>query len=649
MTPVAFAGCHGVLHPATGRRGVIICGSLGYEALNICRAQVFLAERLAEAGFPTLRIDYYSTGDSAGGDDTPERFQAWIDSIVAAVRWLRANCDVGPAVLCGLRIGAALAARAALEIDDIDALLMLAPVTTGRRFLRELILAARSMAEVWQSRNVIDDGYWFEAHGLRLDRLTREAFDSLDIGKLDLPLATRILMLERRGAPSSHDLVNRLRAQGVDVTHETCDGFDRLLRDSHENEVPHMAFARAVGWLGDADRIALTRADPAFQDTQIATIDLGTAREIPVRFGNDKALAGILTLPARESPNAPVVLIASTGANPRWGHSRGTVTLARWLAEHGLASLRMDGAGIGDAALATGERGQPYSKQGDWDVMAGVDYLATRLPGPIVVFGMCSGAYHAFQAALLDHRIIGLMLVNLQKFVWHESESLSVVQRTTFRTTRFYMRNMISLSVWARLLRGRINVIGIARALAGRAARHVAAAVDPAIAAVRGETQVGMVHRQLRELAARSVQILYILSGNDPGLDEIAEYFGMRGWRLRHNSHIMFQTIDGADHTLSAQWARDALRRNVAIYLRRRFGVAIGYGVDVAETRPVPFWKHNFRAPALPLVPPLAARPTKDFQRVSTTTGLWPPTESSGSKKSDSIPGAAFRPGWRID
>jgi hypothetical protein len=119
---------------------------------------------------------------------------------------------------------------------------------------------------------------------------------------------------------------------------------------------------------------------------------------------------------------------------------------------------------------------------------------------------MCSGVYHALQVALLDHRIIGLVPINVQKLVWHEGDSLSVMQRTTFRTTRFYLRGLASLGVWRRLLRGRINVSGIARALAGRAIRHAATATDPAIAAVRGETQVGMVHRQLCELAERSVQ-----------------------------------------------------------------------------------------------------------------------------------------------
>ena len=570
MRPIYIDSSYGVLHEADGRRGVVICGTLGDEALNTYRAQVFLAEELAQAGFPTLRISYYGTGNSAGEDDEADRFRAWIDGIVAAVRWLRAECGVTSVALCGVRIGAALAARAASELDAVDALVLFAPVTSGRRFLREQILTARTVAEIWQSSGSIDDGHWFEAYGLRLDHATRDALDRLDIGKLPPMPVRRVLLLEQPNAPGSERLADALRGGGIDVAHAISPDLTGLLRDSHEAEVPHGAFEHVIEWLGDAG--AVTRPVMPSADS---SLDLGEVRETPVRIGPADALVGILAMPALHDAASPVVLIPSTGANPRSGNARGTVSLARWLAEQGIASLRMDGHGIGDSDPATGEHGMPYSKQGDRDVSAGVDFLVARFRGPIIVLGMCSGAYHAFQAALDDHRINGLILVNLQKFVWRGNKSLSVVQRTTFRTTGFYLRNAANPVVWRRLFRGQVNVPGIAGALASRAVRHVAAVADPAIAAVRGETSIGMVRRQVDELARRSVEILYVLSGNDPGLDEISEYFGLRGWRLRRYPKVMFRKMAGADHTLSAHWARQRLWQTIGSYLRQRFGVAI--------------------------------------------------------------------------
>ncbi len=570
MTPVIIAGSYGMLHWAPGSRGVVICGSLGDEALSIHRSQVFLAEHLANAGFPTLRIDYFGSGDSAGETG---RFADWIDSIAAAVRWLRTHCHVGQISLCGFRIGAALAAQAACDADDVEALIMFAPVTSGRRFLREAVFAAQTNAEIWQSTATIDDGQWFEAHGLRIDRTSRMALDRLDITKLQLPQRQRLLLLDPADGTNSLGLAKWLRERGLDVAHAKIDGLERMLRESHESDLPTAAFTLTTEWLGDAGS---NNARNAPTDCAAPMLDLDVACEVPVRLGTGETLAGIFTMPKEPAVDAPAVLMVNTGANPRRGNSRGHVALARWLAGCGIASLRIDGSGIGEAALETGAHGQPYSTQGTLDVTAGVDFLAASCRGSIIVFGMCSGAYHAFQAALDDARIRGLILVNLQKFVWRDGESLTVVQRTTFRTTRFYLRNLACMDVWHRLILGRINVGGIVRVLAGRALRQLAAMLDPMIARLRGETRIGMVRRQMRQLTARSVPILYVLSGNDPGLDEVTEYFGLRGWRLRRHTNLTLRVLEKADHTLSAHWARERLRQCIASYLHQRFQVVTG-------------------------------------------------------------------------
>ena len=152
--------------------------------------------------------------------------------------------------------------------------------------------------------------------------------------------------------------------------------------------------------------------------------------------------------------------------------------------------------------------------------------------------------------------------------------SLSVVQRTTFRTTRFYMQNAVSTATFRRLMRGDINVAGISRALAGRVARRIAATCDPAVRLLqRQETPVGRIRRQMQDLADRSVQILFVLSGNDPGLDEMAEYFGAQGRQLRRLRNVSFHLLEGADHTLSMCWTRLALLQHVAVYMNRYFDV----------------------------------------------------------------------------
>lgn len=596
MTPVYISGCFGVLHPARGPRGVLICSTLGDEALNVYRPLVFLAERFAASGSPTLRLEYYGVGDSAGGDGEPGRFEAWLDGIAAGVRWLRETCGVGPVTLVGVRAGAALAARAACDIDDIEALILLSPAPSGHRFLRELIFKARTTAEIWQVESRIEAGNWFEVHGLRLDRPTRDGLDRLDVATLSCRPAPRALVLDRHDGLAGGVLVAQLRRLGTEVTCEVAGDLDAMLRDPYENVVPHEVFARAVDWHAEScgageerGGVRLARPSPyplpkageessyplpkAGEGSRLAT---GVGEESPIRFGPNGTLFGILSTPVHRGDNAPAVLITNTGANPRYGNSRVAVTMARWLAANGIASLRMDGAGIGDSAIETGERGRPYASQGDRDLAAGIDELTRRFATPVLLLGICSGAFHALQAAYEDRRIAGLMLVNLQKFAWQDGESLSVVQRTTFRTTRFYLQHLTCPHVWQRLMHGGINVGGITRALASRALRRVVAAADPALALLQHhETQVGRVRRQMRGLQQRNVPILFVLSGNDPGLDEIAEYFGSQGRQLRRQSNVMFRVLDGADHTLSAQRARDSLRCLVAAFLRQRCRLAI--------------------------------------------------------------------------
>lgn len=576
MTPVYISGCFGMLHPAGGTRGVLILGSLGDEAMNAYRPLLFLAEGFAQAGCPTLRLDYYGWGDSRGTDEESDRFPTWLSAISAAARWMCENCGVQQLTLVGTRIGAAIAARAACDIPDVEALILLSPVASGRRFLRELILKAQTNAEIWQVEPAIDDGTWFEAHGLRLHRTTRDALDRLDIGKLPARPAPRALLLEEPDSPAGGPVAERLQNLNVETTHETAAGFAAMLRDPYENAVPHAGFTRAVEWhaalapdAAKADRIGAFRP-------RCAVLNLGDAWERPVWYGPDNALFGIICEPANPAPGAPVVLIANTGANPRFSNARAATTIARWLARLGIASLRMDGTGIGDSLPVTGERGRPYSAEGDSDMQAALDALSARFSGPVIVLGMCSGAFHALQTAFQDLRVRGLMLVNLQKFVWQDGESLSVVQRSTFRTTRFYLRNAFTFATVQRLLHGEINVPGITRALAGRVTRRVAAVCDPALRFAGGqETPVGRVRRQVRDLTDRSVPILFVLSGNDPGLDEVAEYFGAQGRQLQRLPNVMFHMLEGADHTLSAHWAREALMQRIAAYLNRMFNVPV--------------------------------------------------------------------------
>src|ERR1700722_15442686 len=159
MIPLYISGCFCVLHPGNSKRGTLICGPLSDEALNSYRPLTFLAEQLAAADIPTLRLSYYGTGDSAGEDEEGNRFNQWLRSIEAGVDWMRDHCGVAVVTLIGHRVGVSLATRPASNIHAVDSLVMLSPIG-GRQLTHELTLAARIPQRVWQTTHKVDDGTW---------------------------------------------------------------------------------------------------------------------------------------------------------------------------------------------------------------------------------------------------------------------------------------------------------------------------------------------------------------------------------------------------------------------------------------------------------------------------------------------------------
>lgn len=109
-------GCH---HPAstgqTRRTAVLICGSWGLEYMRSYRGLKILAQRLAGAGYDSLRFDYSGTGDSAGhGLDA--RLEHWLEDILAARRELLDLSGADEIAVVGLRVGALLAEAARLQL-----------------------------------------------------------------------------------------------------------------------------------------------------------------------------------------------------------------------------------------------------------------------------------------------------------------------------------------------------------------------------------------------------------------------------------------------------------------------------------------------------------------------------------------------------
>lgn len=131
--------------------------------------------------------------------------------------------------------------------------------------------------------------------------------------------------------------------------------------------------------------------------------------ELIARMGPDGNLLGIVTCPAQPRSDAPACLLLNAGVVHRIGPHRLNVKLARALAEDGIYSLRLDLSGLGDSvppAQALNSGAQAIA-----DVQAAMAHLEATLGiRRFVLFGLCSGAVHGYRLALVDDRIVGLLM-----------------------------------------------------------------------------------------------------------------------------------------------------------------------------------------------------------------------------------------------
>jgi len=159
MTPFYFGErdrrLFGVYEPAmsraAGRNAAVLCHPLGEEYFHAHRPLRRLSRLLAQAGFHTLRFDYYGTGDSDGETGEVSLCGARMD-ILTAVQELKAISQVDAVTLVGLRLGASLAAgAAAMSPAAVNDLILWDPVVTGDRYFQEVALR-RVGRETWNDR-----------------------------------------------------------------------------------------------------------------------------------------------------------------------------------------------------------------------------------------------------------------------------------------------------------------------------------------------------------------------------------------------------------------------------------------------------------------------------------------------------------------
>ncbi|MFP3564350.1 serine aminopeptidase domain-containing protein [Paraburkholderia sp. SIMBA_030] len=569
--PVVFGECFGWLYPAQGSAGVVLCNPFGYDALCTHRGWRKLAERIAAAGMPVLRFDYPGAGDSAGLEDDPQRLNAWLDAIVEATLRLREWTGVQSVSLVGLRLGASLAALAAQRMGDIDGLVLLAPAVSGRNYLREL----RAHRQRWLSTTagmnadpIADPDAYVEAFGFGL-----YGSDIVQLAAIDLRCdshapARRVLLLDSSDRKGAMELADHYRSNGVAVERQAFDECDRFMIEALYSEEPVEAFSRVSAWLAldspDAPA-GPAAADLPQTDVSALALALPHAIERPVVFGS---YFGIYCEPAAPRSGAPAMLFVNTGASHHIGDGRIFVLFARRLAALGIASLRMDLSGLGDAAPAaeTITLDTIYSDTSCNDAAAGADWLVAQGHARVVTFGVCGGAFVGLHACARHPNIVGGFGVNLQKFIWDGAAREPGAQQ--FASSKVYWRSALTGAKWSRALQGQSHPLRIASVLGWRLARRCWLAT---IGWLEHRTGWPLTRNEVRDIVrtlhTKGVQMRLAYGEFDVGLDEARVQFGARLGALQHYPGVRAVTLPKLDHALFTRPARDAVMADAEKWL----------------------------------------------------------------------------------
>jgi alpha-beta hydrolase superfamily lysophospholipase len=585
----------GWFHPpaahVTADVGLVICKPFGYEALCSHRGLRAFAGAAAALGVPTLRLDYLGTGDSAEIDSQANQLEVWTRDVRAAVDELRSRAGVRHVCLLGVRLGALLAALAAVECTASISLILIAPIVSGRRYLRELrttrLAAAMGNTKMPSAAAATTDALTahaaevnagsMEVSGFWMSAATLEALKKVDLSAYTAATVSDVLVIDGRSLPGASVWAQQLIGLGVRTKYLVLPGLIEMTMTSPQfATIPQEMIAAMRDWLlqfprspsvpsaeGGGRHAAAVPASPTMELTVPSYEPGQQARltERPVCFSSEPVLFGVVTEPRQGEIRRRGVILLNAGADYHIGANGMHVSFARDWARHGYVVLRIDLAGLGESGTRPGQAdNEVFPPAVLDDIRAAIAFLRSRYAAAdITLFGLCSGAYHALRAAAAGVPVNRILMVNPQNYFWKAGTTLNDLQLAeVVHNPGLYRRQIFSAEAWKRLLSGQVNTWRIAkiyfyRPLMGLESklRDIARRLH-----IQLPNDLGS---ELEEIHSRGVRIVFVFARGEPGIDLLKLEAGSSVKRLGESCRIHY--IDGGDHIFSQSGPRAILKK----------------------------------------------------------------------------------------
>jgi alpha-beta hydrolase superfamily lysophospholipase len=597
--PRLFAWLHQPPLEAAAELGLVICKPFGYEAICAHRSLRAFAEMAASAGVPTLRFDYSGSGDSADLAPEADQLEQWCRDIITAVDELRRRTGVRRVCLLGFRLGAMLATLVAQRAGAVDCLILVAPVVSGRRYLGEmrttslaaaLTLSAAGPGSAPASGRAMSADGSMEVAGHCVSAATAAQLSRTDLAACGAPAVSQVLIIDRDDVPTARKWAEAIPKPGPQVEYAVLPGFAKMmLTPPQYTSIPQEMIALVREWLARllpaqpasavTAELSATDSDFAISESTLSIRDKDQSPdaaliERPVKFGSEAKLFGIVTEPRQDEHRRRAVIFVNAGADYHIATGRMYVSLARAWAQRGYVVLRMDLAGLGDSGRRPDRPDNEVFPPGAIDdIRAATNFMRDRYrAGDVTVAGLCSGAYHALQAAANAVPMNRILLVNPETFWWRQGTALEDIHPAqVVQTGSVYKQRLRSWQHWKKLLTGKADVGRIARRVMLRLTLSLTVAVREFLRRlnIHLSNDLGW---ELQRIAERGIHTIMVFSHGEPGIDLLRMQAGSTVRRLgdRFRMHI----IDNADHTFSRSASRAELQEVLSDELFKRPGVA---------------------------------------------------------------------------